>query len=225
MGRGDLLRRLMSPLPGNLRRKKSDANKFPRTHMRTKTTLMLSVSLLLALAVAFNSFGEQTERLSRVEILALLPRGIDMLDANDLAGYNKLVSIGPYAHEALGEELLRVDDWITASRIIAVFVDSSGDKSVALKYLNRFLELPGNDDMWPAVRSQANEVITKFQSARNSSSGEQPETPPSVVQGSEAKPGVSSPGEEPGSTTPWSIIVPLSAAAIFLLWLAFRRRS
>jgi len=134
--------------------------------MHTKTCVAI-VLLALAFASAFSCLAKDTEPLSRDEILALLPRGIDMEDANDIARYKRLVALGPSVHELLGEELLRVEDWTTASRIIAIFVDSRGDKAVAQKYLERFLKLPRNGNTWSLIRWQATEAIKKLQSERS----------------------------------------------------------
>lgn len=198
--------------------------------MRTKTTFKMLALALLVSVTSLHSLGEETEVLSREEILTLLPRGIDMEDANDITRYNKLVARGSSAHEVLGEELLRVDDWITASRIIAIFVDSSGDRSVAMKYLNRFLELPRSNDKWPAVRSQATDVIKKFQIERASNALDQPVNPlpsvqpPAPKKAPEAKP-ASTQSEEPTTSARWSIIVVLIVAATGLLWLVHKNRK
>lgn len=49
--------------------------------------------------------------------------------------------------------------------------------------------------------------------------------PPAPKKASDAKPTASTPSEEPTSSTPWSIMVVLSVAALGLLWLLFKRRS
>ena len=76
------------------------------------------------------------------------------MDPEDMRKAERLVSIGPSAHEVLGAELLRLDDWTAASNIISVFVKSSGDKSIARRYLVRFLEISRNEDPWTNVRTQ-----------------------------------------------------------------------
>lgn len=199
--------------------------------MHTKPAFRTFLFLMLASFSLLNYVRSEEKALSKEEILALLPRGVDM-DPTDLSKAERLVSIGSSAHEVLGAELVRVDDWITASRIIAVFVKSSGDKSIARRHLARFLEISRNDDMWSSVRIQAAEAIRKFEAAntaqlqppmQNETHADRAQ-PPAPKQAPEAQP-TSSPSEEPPSSTPWSIIVVLIVAALSLLWLLLKRRS
>lgn len=50
-------------------------------------------------------------------------------------------------------------------------------------------------------------------------------SPPTKTKPSEAKHAPTTPSEEPASSTPWSIIVALTLAALGLLWLLLKRRS
>lgn len=104
----------------------------------------------------------------------LLPRGVDLY-GDEVLKMEKLVSMGSSAHEVLGAELVRVpvEEWLTASRIINVFEKSNGDKTIARGYLDQFLEISRNDDMWSSVQAQAAEAIRKFDEAQTV----QPPTP------------------------------------------------
>ena len=179
--------------------------------MHTKPAFRTLVFLFLTSFSLPNLVGSEEKVFSKEEILALLPRGVDM-DPADLSKAERLVSIGSSAHEVLGAELVRVDDWITASRIIAVFVKSSGDKSVARRYLARFLEISRNDDMWPSVRTQAVEAIRKFEEAQKVQSPIPKQSDPPVESESSPKQALGpkpapTPNEEPASSTPWGSIV------------------
>jgi len=201
--------------------------------MPTRATCVVFVLSVLVSLMALQSFGKEPEQLSEDQVLAIIPRSIDMLGADDQPNFEKLVSQGPVIHEALGKELLRLEDWITAGRIIAIFVESKGDKTVAHRYLKRFLELPRPDSWWAPVRAQAANAIRKFEDAQTAQSPtpkeidvretmplpQAPKTPESKT----AAPPTTS--EEPTSSTPWSIIVVLIVAACGLLWLLLKRRS
>lgn len=200
--------------------------------MHTRALPITLVCLVFMLVTAVECHAEDAEVLSRQEILTLLPRGIDMDDANDIERYNKLVAQGPAVHEVLGEELIRVDDWITASRIIAVFLDSSGDKSVALKYIKGFLEVPrNNDDMWPSVRSQALGAVDKLQQSQESGlrthTDQSREMSTKTPNTTKLLKDSNSPTTRVVATSslPWSIIVVMSIAAFGLLLLLFKSRE
>ena len=124
------------------------------------------------------------------------------------------------------------DDSNAASCIIGIFELSSGDKSVALKYLNRFLELPRNDEMWDYVRSQAEGVIRKFEAAQTEQSPTPKESDPpqekaypTTKKPTEQKPEPSTPVEEPASSTWWPVVVVVVAAAFGLLWVLLKKRK
>jgi hypothetical protein len=51
------------------------------------------------------------------------------------------------------------------------------------------------------------------------------QSPPTPKKAPEAKPSLTTPSEEPASSTPWSIIVVLIVAAIGLLWLLLKKRK
>ena len=135
--------------------------------MRIKPFMtLIYVALILATALRV---AESAEELSKEEILALLPRGVDMDDHNHVARYMRLVALGPSVHAVLGEDLLRVEEFEPAGRIIAIFEESTGDKAVAMKYLERFLDLPRTGSAWPSVRAQASQTLSKLRDEQSSS--------------------------------------------------------
>jgi hypothetical protein len=202
---------------------------FP-THMSTNALFRNFLILLMASFAHFHCVRSEEKTLSKGEILALLPRGIDM-DPEDMRKAERLVSIGPSAHEVLGAELLRLDDWTAASNIISVFVRSSGDKSIARRYLVRFLEISRNEDPWTSVRTQAAAAIRKLEVAQTAQSPTQkeidtpgPEQSIQMPKLAEFKPALTT-SEGPPSSTSRRIIVVLIVAVCGLLWMALKRRS
>ena len=139
---------------------------FP-TRMHTKPAFRSFIFLFLAWFSLLNCVRSEEKALSKEEILALLPRGVDLY-GEELLKLEKLVSIGSSAYEVLGAELVRlpVDEWLTASRIITVFEKSNGDKSIARRYLTQFLDIPRSEAWWKRVQTEAAEAIRKFDEAQ-----------------------------------------------------------
>ena len=81
----------------------------------------------------------QGTKMNNEEIIALLPRGTDMLDEKDVQRYEQLVKMGATAYPALSSELLNTTDEITASRIISIFVESKGDKTVPRETIRKLV--------------------------------------------------------------------------------------
>ncbi len=71
-------------------------------------------------------------------IVELLPRGMDMIDETAAANYRRLVAMGEKAYPALAKELLRTTDATVAGRIISIFVESKGDKTIPRNALRQF---------------------------------------------------------------------------------------
>lgn len=69
------------------------------------------------------------------------------------------------------------------------------------------------------------QFITEAHGQQSSSNDAVKQTAPAPKKAPEAKPTISTPSEEPTSSTPWSIIVVLIVAGCGLLWLLLKRRS
>ena len=82
-------------------------------------------------------------------------------------------------------------------------------------------------DEWTKSAAQAlkDSVREKQHRALEKDTSPVPTQQPPIPKEPEAKSTTSSPGEEPASSTPWSIIVVLIVAALGLLWLLLKRRS
>ena len=201
--------------------------------MHTKLTFRSLVYLFLAWFSLLNYVRGEEKALSKEEILALLPRGVDLY-GEELLKMDRLVSIGSSAHEVLGAELVRlgVDEWLSASRIINIFVKSKGDKSIARRYLTQFLDIPRSEAWWKRVQTEAAEAIRRFEDAQTMQSPSPKESdaretklPTQAPKLPKTKPVASAPNEEPASSMPWSAVVVLIVAAIGLRWLLLKRRS
>lgn len=97
--------------------------------------------------------GDAGEALTRRDVLSLLPKGIDMEDKAEIEKYQRLLDLGEKAYPALAQLLDETNDPLLAGRILAVFVDSSGDKEVPVVAIKKFLaKIPGDDDEAVIVR-------------------------------------------------------------------------
>lgn len=107
---------------------------------KIKFCLIAWVYLGIPLFCLYANVGQNERKdLSREEVLALLPLGLDMLDFNEIAKYQALVSLGEQAHPILADYLDEITDPILISRILAVFVEGSGDKSFARLTVKKLL--------------------------------------------------------------------------------------
>ena len=201
--------------------------------MRTELPLALAVVFFSGLFSILDHVHGEEERLSPSEVLAILPRGVDMDDARDIENFNKLVKMGPAVHGILGEKLLSVDNPFTAGRIVALFVSSTGEKTVARKYLERFLALPGgNGHAWQLVRNEAASAIREFEAAHAAAAPSsmegvsvvEPAPPPTQTIAPLASTAVT-PAEQSASSRSWIIVVAVIVTATGLLWMLLQRRS
>lgn len=76
---------------------------------------------------------------TKERVLELLPQGPDMLGQRLVENYQQLVSLGTNAHPALAEILDETSDPIVISRILGVFIESEGDKGVAIAATRKLL--------------------------------------------------------------------------------------
>lgn len=103
------------------------------------TIFALSSAIKLFCMPIYAQSSPQGTKINNEQILALLPRGIDTLDEKDVQKYEQLVEMGATAYPALSAELLDTDSEIVASRIIGVFVESKGDKTVPRETIRKLV--------------------------------------------------------------------------------------
>lgn len=109
-------------------------------HTNTKSIGLTSIALCL-FSIFSPLFAEERDMLEITtnDIARLLPTGPDMEDQNDLARYQQLISMGEKAYPALAEMLNGTTDSIVISRILAIFVQSKGDKAIAISSAKQLL--------------------------------------------------------------------------------------
>jgi len=101
------------------------------------TIVLLSVlAMFCTLGHAQQSLQNDT-KMSKQQILDLLPRHHGDLDERHLQNLKQLLKMGESTYSALSEELLNTDDVFTASSIFYIFSESKGDKTIPLKAVRK----------------------------------------------------------------------------------------
>ena len=85
-----------------------------------------------------------------------------MLDLEERENYRKVVELGPRAHSGLIAILSKETNAVVVSRIMGIFVESSGDKSAAIRTICACL---ATNDHWRTsvkIKTVAAEVLSKI---------------------------------------------------------------
>lgn len=96
--------------------------------------------LLFAFAIFSGAIKVMSAEDESAEIVALLPRGMCIIDETVAANYRRLVAMGEKAYPALARELLQTTDATVAGGIIGMFVESKGDKTIPRVAIRRFYQ-------------------------------------------------------------------------------------
>lgn len=95
-----------------------------------------SIAILAIVLLAGAIFASDAEGLSKQEIKQMMSSVMTLDDLEDegaIAKWRQIIALGSDAHPALAELLEDAQEPVAISRILAVFVESEGDKSVAVK--------------------------------------------------------------------------------------------
>jgi len=133
--------------------------KYWRLYIITSAIITLSFSVLIADNTDDNS-------ITKSDVLALIPRSFDMLDLEERNRYLALLDMGSEVHPLLREILNEVDDPIIITRILSVFAESKGDKSVALESLTELLS--SNRELDNQIKITASNVLGEIGDAQHS---------------------------------------------------------
>lgn len=107
--------------------------------------------------------GAETNKLTKAEVSQLLPKGWDLPNPSELqqeiANRKRLVEAGERAFAALDEVLAETDNYLVASRILSIFCDAKGDKSIPIKATKELL-LRSRGKTWGESNIRANAAAT-----------------------------------------------------------------
>lgn len=109
------------------------------TRSKCKKTLSPGSVALMFLLMAL-PLARAGEEMPVAEVLALIPKSIDMDDNLEIANYEKLVALGPSIYGALLEIVRTHPDTLVASRALSVLCDARGDKRKVIAELGKVLE-------------------------------------------------------------------------------------
>lgn len=101
----------------------------------------LLVSTLCFLTGASPHFAFSQTMNDNKTILELLPRGIDMVDEAEARNYEQIIKMGESAYPALCHELLATKDDIIVGRILSIFIESKGDKTLPLTAIRKLASI------------------------------------------------------------------------------------